>query len=289
MHPRVLLVASAILAAPVGAAPTIHAITPVLEGHLVGGVTLDAIGNLFVADFGESVLKITPEGERREFASGLYGASGNAIDRAGNLLQSNFYGHSVVKLDRAGKVLATFATSFKGPVGIAPDPLGDAFFVADCQANAVMRVDQEGTAAVFATNPQFKCPNGMAFGNDGHLFVVNFRDDAVFDVAPDGTVKLFARVSGHGLGHLCFKKDRFYLTAFASHSIYELTLDGKSRRILGTGERGLVDGDPTTARLSFPNGIACDPYRPRLFINEYVAESPEALPRRAVVRRIDLE
>jgi hypothetical protein len=38
-----------------------------------------------VADFGDFVWKITPEGKRDVFASGLYGASGNAIDNEGNL------------------------------------------------------------------------------------------------------------------------------------------------------------------------------------------------------------
>ena len=59
---------------------TIRALTPIIEGHTVGGVSIDLIGNIYVADFGDDVWKITPEGKRTEFASGLYGASGNAIE-----------------------------------------------------------------------------------------------------------------------------------------------------------------------------------------------------------------
>src|SRR5437016_14603894 len=69
----------------------IRSLTDVIEGHQVGGVTIDLVGDIYIADFGDVVWRITPEGERHEFASGFYGASGNAIDNEGNLLQSNFY------------------------------------------------------------------------------------------------------------------------------------------------------------------------------------------------------
>src|ERR1043165_2313402 len=116
-------------------AQSIHAISPVLEGHSVGGVAIDAIGNLFVADFAESVFKVSPEGQLQPFAAGMYGTSGNAIDTDGNLLQSNYYGHSVVKLDRNGSVTATYTKGLKGPVGVAVAPHEDVAFIADCQSN----------------------------------------------------------------------------------------------------------------------------------------------------------
>jgi hypothetical protein len=68
-----------------------------------------------------------------------------------------------------------------------------------------------------------------------------------------------------------------------------VTLAGAVKRILGNGERGIVDGAGTNARLSFPNGIACDPYAPRLYIDEFVNETAVSLPRRAIIREITLE
>src|SRR6266496_3066272 len=82
---------------------SIRSLTKTFEGHSVGGVTIDLVGNVYAADFGDFVFKITPEGERHIFASGLYGASGNAIDNEGNLLQSNFYGNSITRIDRKGQ------------------------------------------------------------------------------------------------------------------------------------------------------------------------------------------
>jgi len=267
----------------------IRAFSDVIEGHQVGGVTTDAIGNLYVADFGEVVWKLTPEGERREFASGLYGTSGNAIDKQGNLLQSSFYGDSITLIDRKGQAKPFVTSGLSGPVGVAISKQTGEVYVANCRGNTVARVATDGTVSTFAQSALFKCPNGMTFDGEGNLYVVNFRDNRMFKVDGKGTVVPFATVSKKGLGHLCFKKDRFYVTAFESHEIYEVTLAGVVKRILGNGERGIVDGTGANARLSFPNGIACNPYAPRLYINESVNETAISLPRRAIIREITLE
>ena len=277
----------ALLAADVHAAPEIRALTEVIEGHQVGGVTADMIGDLYVADFGDTVWKITMEGERRVFATGLYGASGNAIDAQGNLLQANFYGDSLTKIDRKGEA-KTFATGLYGPVGVAVDRKSGDTYVALCRGNSIAKVSPDGSVAPFASSDLFRCPNGLAFDGEGNLYTVNFRNNRMFKIDRQGSVSLFTTVSDHGLGHLCFAADRFYVTAYESHEIFQVALDGKAKRILGNGERGVIDGPDATARLSFPNGIACHPWGGRLYINEYVGENSSSVPRRAIVRQIIL-
>ena len=279
-----------LLALPAQAATEIHALTEVIEGHQVGGVTADAIGDLYVADFGETVWKISLEGERRVFATGFYGASGNAIDSRGNLLQANFYGDSITKVDRKG-VATPFATSgLSGPVGLAIDANSGDVYVANCRGNSIAKITPDGVVAPFARSDLFKCPNGLAFDRGGNLYTVNFRDNRMFKIDGRGQVAPFTTVSEKGLGHLCFSEDRFYVTAHQSNQIFQVTLDGKARRILGTGEHGIVDGPDGTARLSFPNGISCHPWGGgRLYINEYVGETVSSLPRRAIVRQITVD
>lgn len=267
----------------------IRSLTHVINGHSVGGVTVDAVGDLYVADFGDIVWKITPDGERHVFASGLYGASGNAIDNEGNLLQSSFYGNSITKIDRKGQTSPSVTSGLSGPVGIAVDKQTGDVYVANCRGNSIAKIAPDGTASPFAKSDLFKCPNGISFGPEGNLYVVNYRDNKMLKIDPKGVVTPFTTVSDKGLGHLCFKDDRFYVTASQSHAIYEVTLDGTAKRILGNGERGIVDGAGANARLSFPNGIAYSLYGPRLYINEFVNESTSALPRRAIVREIILE
>src|SRR5436305_1651660 len=77
-------------------------------------------------------------------------------------------------------------------------------------------------------------------------------------------------------------------TATQSHGSCAVMLDCTRRRILGNGERGIVDAADTKARLSFPNGIVSHPWSQRLYINEFANETPSSLPPRAIVREIIL-
>jgi DNA-binding beta-propeller fold protein YncE len=288
--PALLFVVALLFATvSLGAQTKIRSLTKVIEGHAVGGVTVDAVGDIYVADFGDIVWKITPDGERHIFASGLYGASGNAIDNEGNLLQSSFYGNTITKIDRNGQAKSFATSGLSGPVGIAVDKQTGDVYVANCRGNSIAKIAPDGTVSSFAKSELFKCPNGISFGPEGNLYVVNYRDNKMLRIDPKGVVTPFATVSEKGLGHLCFKEDRFYVTASESHEIYEVTLDGTAKRILGNGQRGVVDGAGAKARLSFPNGIAYSPYGPRLYINEFVNESTSALPRRAIIREIIFE
>jgi DNA-binding beta-propeller fold protein YncE len=289
---RALLFVLALLFATVSvrAQTKIRSLTNVIEGHAVGGVATDLVGNIYVADFGDFVWKITPEGKRNVFASGLYGASGNAIDNEGNLLQSNFYGNSIIRIDRRGQAKPFVTTGLSGPVGIAVNRQTGDVYVANCGDNSIAKIAAaDNTVSSFAKSDLFKCPNGISFDREGNLYVVNFRNNKMLKIDPSGSVAPFATISEKGLGHLCFKEDRFYVTAFHSHEIYEVILDGTVKRILGDGKRGVVDGAGAKARLSFPNGIACDPWAPRLYNNEYVNDSESSLPRRTIVREIVLK
>jgi DNA-binding beta-propeller fold protein YncE len=293
MSSRALLFATlALLPAMAGQAATeIHSLTGVIEGHQPGGVTIDLIGNVYVADFADTVWKITPEGEREVLTTGLYGSSGNVIDNEGNLLQSSYYGDFITRVDRQGHARSFATHGLSGPVGLAIDRQSGEVFVANCRGNSIGKVDANGMVSTFATSDLLRCPNGIASDGKGNLYVVNFRDNKMLKIESSGAVTLFATVSTQGLGHVCFKEKgaRFYVTAYATHEIYEVTLQGKVKRILGNGQRGMVDGDASKARLSFPNGIACSPWYPKLYINESIGESESSLPRRTIVRQIDLE
>src|SRR5437763_2220994 len=228
--------------------------------------------------------KLHRKGKRDVFASGLYGASGNAIDHEGNLLQANFYGDSITKIDRKGQAQPFATSGLSGPVGIAINKQTGDVFVANCRGNSIAKIAKDGTVSSFAKSDLFNCPNGIAFDGKGNLYVVNYRDNKMLKIDSQGAVALFTTISAKGLGHLCFnQKDRFYVTASQSHEIYEVMLDGTAKRILGNGERGIVGGADTKARLSFPNGMFRHPWAQRLYTNELVNESPASLHRRAIL------
>lgn len=287
LFPMPIAIAALILASVCARAQVeIRSFTGNIEGHEVGGVTIDMIGNVYAADFGDIVWRITPEGERRELALGMYGTSGNAIDNQGNLLQASFYGDAITRIDRKGQATPFVTRGLNRPAGIAVDRQTGDVYVSNCRDNSVSRIAPDGTVAPFAKSALFNCPYGVAFDRERNLYVVNYQDNRMAKIDPQGTVAPFATISEKGLAHLCFKGDRFYVTAFWSHAVYEVTLDKKVKRVLGNGERGIADGAGENARLAFPMGIACHPWAPRLYVNEDVNEG--ALPRRSTVRVITL-
>ena len=279
----------AVGALPANAQVQVRALTGTIEGHEVGGVSVDMTGMIYAADFGDIVWRITPEGRRVVLARGLYGTAGNAVDAKGNLLQASFYADEIVRVDRLGRVTPFATRGLSRPAGIALDRKSGAVFVTNCGNGTVSRIGPDGTVSKFAESDLFNCPYGAALDRDGNLYVANYNDNRLTRIAPDGTVAPFATVSDKGLSHLCFKGDQLYVAAFRSHAVYRVTMAGAVTRILGDGTRGPVDGAGESARLSFPFGIGCHPWAPRLYLNEETNAAEGMLPRRSSIRVIDLK
>lgn len=235
----------------------------------VGGVAVDQLGFVYVADFGEKVWKLAPTGELRVFANSLYGASGNTIAPGGELLQSEFYAGRVTRIARDGAT-EVVASGLAGPVGVAAT-VGGELFVCECRANRIARVDAAGNVSRFAESELFNCPNGLASGADGRLFVANFNDGRVLAVAPDGAVSLLATIPGGGNGHLARVGDDLYVTAFRANRIYRIGAGGEVEPFAGTGTFGQGDGPAESALFATPNGIAYASGRDALYVNDHLS------------------
>ena len=267
----------------------VRTVTDTLVGA-VGGVAVDGLGIIYVADFGESVYKVWPDGRWEVFATGLYGTSGNAIDSRGRLLQSEFTGNRVARVERDGTV-STLVEGLQGPVGIAVGP-DDEFYVNNCATNTVSRVTPEGTVELFAESELFNCPNGITRASDGVIFVVNFSDGRVLQVETDGRVSELATLPGGGNGHVTIARGDLFVTSFQGHRIYRVTRGGEVTPVAGSGTIGEADGPALEAAVTFPNGIAAGPNQDRVYVNDYINRFPptvEAPPvPRSTVRQLTL-
>ena len=270
-----------------GYSDIVDTLTENLPGR-VGGVTVDRVGFIYVADFGEQVWKVSPQGEVTVFADSMYGSSGNTIDSRGRLLQANFYGNYIARVSRSGEVSVLVDEGLSGPVGITVDPKDD-MYVCNCGDNTIGKYSPDGKGAVFAKSDLLKCPNGITLvGQD--LYVVNFSDDAVMKITSDGQVSELARLPGNGNGHITFARGALYATSFRGHKIYKVGLGGQVTELAGTGQKGTVDGAGNLARFSHPNGIAASPTGNRLYVNDFLGISGVVSddPPRSVLRRIKL-
>ena len=267
----------------------VRTVTDTLVGA-VGGVAVDRLGIIYVADFGESVYKVWPDGRRELFATGLYGTSGNAIDSKGRLVQSEFTGNRIARIERDGTV-STLAEGLHGPVGVAVGP-GDELYVNNCTANTISRVTPSGAVEPFAESALFNCPNGITRASDGTIFVVNFSDGRVLEVDSEGNVSELAMLPGGGNGHVTIARGDLFVTSFQGHRIYRVTRGGEVNPVAGSGTIGEADGPALEAAFTFPNGIAAGPNQDRVYVNDYINRFPptvEAPPvPRSTVRQLTL-
>jgi len=240
-----------------------------IEGYgATGGVAVDALGFVYVADFANSVWRIAPDGSVRKFADGLYGASGNAIGPRGYLYQSSFYGNYVSRISRNGVVETWADEGLAGPVGIAVSPGGE-LFVANCSADTISRIGRDRSVVVFARSDLMACPNGITFDDRGDLYVVNFNNTKVLRIDEHGDVTELADLpAAGGNGHITFARGVFFITKNRDHRVYRLRRDGAYTVLAGTGEAGEADGPAHQATFTRPNGIAAGPGGDELWVND---------------------
>ncbi len=277
-HHALLLCLLSGIAIASAAQPVVTTLTEPFSGS--GGMTLHpTIGALYVADFGDALGSSDPsdwgpdvkevstdDGSFSVFANGFFIATGNDFASDGTTLLQVELGRGLVfQVSPSGNPVQ-WASGLVSPVGIAAAPDGGAF-VAECGGNTIQRIAPRGTKVLYASDPEFNCPNGLTIGPDGVLYTVNFNDGKIFRIDTDGTVSLLATGPGGGNGHVAYAAGRLIVADRAGHQILGVGLDGTVEVIAGSGEAGNADGPASEATFRFPNGIAVTPDGSTIYVN----------------------
>ena len=254
-----------------------------------GGITLHPTsGDLYVANFGDAfgtdpanwgrdVKRVTPSGDVSEFATGFFVATGNDFASDGTTLLQVELGRGLVFKVNPDGTSEQWTAGLTNPVGIVAAADGGAF-VAECGANAIRRIEPDGTNAVFAADLDFDCPNGLTMDSDGVLYTVNFRDGKIFRIDMGGTVSLLATGPGGGNGHVAYAVGHLFVADRGGHQILAVDIaDGSIEVIAGSGEAGNDDGAASEASFRFPNGIAVTPDGSTIYVNSKVSDDPNEL------------
>jgi sugar lactone lactonase YvrE len=193
-----------------GATAFVDIAAPFAAGlHQVDNPVFDRAGNLYVTFSGTrgqqvpvSIFRVTPNGTRETFSSGIVNPTSMAVDPQDRLYVSSRFEGTVYRVDVDGSV-EPFASDLGVACGLAFAPDGT-LFVGD-RSGTIFRVDQEGHARTFATLPPSVAAFHLAIGPDGVLFVTGptlSSYDALYRIDPDGQVTIRSAAFGRpqGLG-----------------------------------------------------------------------------------------
>ncbi|HXP83898.1 MAG TPA: hypothetical protein VN841_04225 [Bryobacteraceae bacterium] len=227
-----------------------------------GGVAVDAAGNVYIADTGNTVIRMVSGGNISTVAGNytlgpgysgdgtaptnaqLAFPTGVAVDSSGNLYIAD-QGNNVIRVVSSGMILTVGGGNFKlnHPASVAVDAAGN-LFIADTDNSRIVEYSVKGVWSVVAGN-----------GNPG------FSGDQ--GPATKAELSLPRSVAVDALGQL-------YICDTLNSRVRLVSPAGIITTINGNGSAGYSGdgGDALAASLNLPRGIALDPAG-----NVYIADT----------------
>ena len=243
--------ASVRIAGVVGATAYIDIAAPFATGlHQVDSPVFDRAGNLYVTFSGTrgqqvpvSIFRVTPNGTRETFSSGIVNPTSMAIDANDTLYVSSRFEGTVYRVGADGTA-EPFATDLGVACGLAFAPDG-ALFVGD-RSGTIFRVDGAGKAETFASLPSSVAAFHLAIGPDGALFVTGptlSTCDSLYRIDANGVVTTRYARFGRPQGIAFDSRGNLYLieALAGSSGLYRVPTAGDPQLVLsGPGLVGVA-------------------------------------------------
>lgn len=227
------------------------------------GVAVDAVGNVYIADTANHVIRRMGSDGIVTTIAGLAGVSGTANGSASE-------------------------SRFNSPQGVAVDAVGNVY-VADTLNHAIRVISVGGGVSTVAglngtsgavdgapADARFLAPTGLALDNTGGLYVADSGNNAIRRILIGGGVSTYAGALGQGgfVDNVGAANARFsgptYVTVDSSGNVYVSDSGNHVVRRIGSGGGtvvtlagvgglpGVSDGTSSAARFNRPGGLSLD-------------------------------
>lgn len=209
-----------------------------------GGLTVDAAGNVYVADVNNSEVKKIPAGGGTPviIGSGFSFPSDVKLDAAGNIYVADKSNNAVKKIPVGGGPPITIGDGFNFPTALAVDALGNVY-VADQGNNAIKKIPAGG-GPVESFVYKFLYPTGVAVDNAGNVYVTD-SNNKLYEIRTEGNLVTLA--TGFG-----------YAAAVAVDASGNIFVDDASNNLIKEFPAGGGAMLNIPVKFSFPFGIAID-------------------------------
>jgi hypothetical protein len=140
---------------------------------------VDGSGNVYVADYGNSLVKeiLAADGSVHTLGNGFAGPTGVAVDGVGNVYVANQDDGSVKEIVLASGSVKTLGTGFNLPRDVAVDGIGNVY-VADTYNNAV-KVISATDGSMRTIGSGFNIPGSIIVDAGGDVYVADYNNNRV--------------------------------------------------------------------------------------------------------------
>jgi sugar lactone lactonase YvrE len=175
--------------------------------HPVTNPAIDAEGNLYTTLSGSrgqktpiSLYRITAEGDKEPFLTGIMNATGVTVDSSGYIYVSSRHEGTVYRVTKDG-ASSVYAEGMGIATGLAFDADGN-LYVGD-RSGTIFKISRDRQIFVFATLEPSVSAYHLAFGQDGTLFIsapTTSSNECIWAVDRSGATHVYYRGLGRPQG-----------------------------------------------------------------------------------------
>jgi sugar lactone lactonase YvrE len=262
-----------VLGCAIAATPAVAQTVVTLGGgfHFPSSVAVDSLGNVFVADTGNSAVKeiLAGNGTTNSLVSGFFDPQGVAVDGSGNVFVADTANYALKEILAAGGY-ATVETlgGYTSPNAVAVDGSGN-IFLAQASSNAVTEI-RATDGHVIPLGSGFHFPKGVAVDRNGNVFVADQDNNAVKEILAAGgyvTVNTLGTANSTCTGSTFCEPGGVAVDSAGNVYVAE-TGNSAVREILAAGGYTTVKTLALNFNFNGPNGVAVD-----AFGNVFVADT----------------